>query len=167
MESQNDVFRFADRSPLAWTTCPYVTRDGKLNPDVRQLHGVNAVNGVTQSVLYNALAYAFTKSESYSKNAASFIDTFFLDSKAGINPELSYGQVIRGPGIQQGQYLGILDFRGMVKVVNAIQLLKAAGSPDWTSVRDNNMNSWAEKYMNWLQTSSQGKKGATAPKYDF
>ncbi|TDL20464.1 chondroitin AC/alginate lyase [Rickenella mellea] len=141
-----------------WTTCPYVTRDGKVNPDVRQLHGVNAVNGVTQAVIYEALAYAFTKTTAYSKSAAQSIETFFLDPKGGMNPALEYGQVIRGPGQQHGQYLGILDFRGMVKVVNAIQILKNLGSPDWTSARESKMQSWVQQYSDWLQTSALGKK---------
>lgn len=138
-------------------------KDGKLNPDVRLLHGINAVNSVTQSALYNALAYAFTKTPSYSKIAANYIDAFFLNPDTSMSPTLKYGQVIRGPG-QEGQFLGVLDFRGMVKVVNAIQLLKATGSPDWTTTRDKDMKAWTQQYISFLQNDSIGKAAQQAPK---
>lgn len=81
-----------------------------------------------------------------------------------MHPELNYGQTIRGPGTQQGQFLGILDFRGMVKVVNGIQILKAAQSPDWTPAMDSQMVGWINQYVNWLQTNTLAQQAATAPK---
>ncbi|KLO16850.1 chondroitin AC/alginate lyase, partial [Schizopora paradoxa] len=150
-----------------WTTCPYVVRDGKLNPDVRILNGVNAVADVTQSVLYNALAAILVptsaNAKTYAKNAATFIQIFFLDPKAGVYPELQYGQLIRGPGKEVGQYLGILDFRGMVKVANAIQLMRNAKIPDWTTTLDSQMVAWSNKYVQWLTTSDLGKQAGSAP----
>ncbi len=132
------------------------------------LNGVNAVADVTQSVLYNALAAILAPNsgdaKTYSKNAALFIQTFFLDSKAVVYPELQFGQLIRGPGKEVGQYLGILDFRGMVKVANAIQLLRAAKIPDWTTGLDSQMVAWSNKYMQWLASSDLGQQAGSAPK---
>lgn len=81
-----------------------------------------------------------------------------------MSPALKYGQLIRGPGQNKGQFLGVLDFRGMVKVVNAIQLLKATDSPDWTATRDKNMNAWTQQYITFLQNDSIGKEAQQAPK---
>ena len=152
----------------AWTTCPYVVRDGKLNPDVRQLNGVNAIADVTQSVLYNALTAVLTTDPAEAKmsgeNVADFIQTFFLDEKVGMYPEIAYGQVIRGPGTQHGQYLGILDFRGMVKVVNAILLMKAGKAAGWTSSMDSQMVAWSKQYVKWLATSDLGKTASSSSK---
>lgn len=148
----------------AWTICPYVVRDGQLNPDVRLLNGVNAVADVTQSVVYNALAAVLSGSQSYAESAASFIQLFFLDSQNGVYPEVNYGQVIRGPGKLVGQYLGIIDFRAMVKVANAIGVMRAAKAPAWTSSLDSQMNNWSKQYVSWLQTSDLGKRAGSAPK---
>lgn len=79
---------------------------------------------------------------------------------------MNYGQLVRGPGKdhQIGTFTGILDLRGLVKVVNGIQLLKATGSPDWTSTRDNEMLSWMNQYLSWLQNSDIGKETASKAK---
>ncbi|KZT06856.1 chondroitin AC/alginate lyase [Laetiporus sulphureus 93-53] len=152
-----------------WTTCPYKVHDGKVNPDVRTLPDSPAVVSMSQSVLYNSLAYAMQKTSAYSQSAASFIDAFFLSSKTGMHPNMNFGQMVRGPGKdhQVGTFTGILDLRGLVKVVNGIQLLKAAGSPDWTSARDKEMTSWMNQYITWLQTSDIGKQTASTPNNHF
>ncbi|KAH9835670.1 chondroitin AC/alginate lyase [Rhodofomes roseus] len=146
-----------------WTTCPYVVRDGKVNPDVRTLPDSPAAVHMTESVLYNSIAYVLQKSSTASKNAAEFIDTFFISSKTGMTPNMSYGQLVRGPGKdhQIGTFTGVLDLRGLVKVVNGIQLLKAANSPDWTSARDQAMTTWTKSYISWLETSDLGKEVAS------
>ena len=149
---------------IAWTTCKYVTRDGKLNPDVRELHGVEAIADASQSIIYNAIAAVFTGTASYAQSAAQAINVFFLDVKTGMHPRIPYGQVIRGPQKQTGQYLGVLDFRSMVKVSNAILIMRAAKIPAWTSSLNSKMMSWTTEYLKWLQTSGIGKKAISAPK---
>ncbi|KAJ3538507.1 hypothetical protein NM688_g6514 [Phlebia brevispora] len=101
-----------------WTTCPYVVRDGKVNPDTDTLVGPDAVQNMSQSVLYNALAYALQKTSKYSQNVAKFIDTFFLSSTTGMHPNVNFGQMVRGPGKehQVGTFTGILDLRGMPRL---------------------------------------------------
>ncbi|KAI0662686.1 chondroitin AC/alginate lyase [Cubamyces menziesii] len=146
-----------------WTTCPYVVRDGQVNPDVRTLPDSPAAVDMTQSVLYNAVAYGVQKTRAYSQNVAKFIDAFFLTPATAMNPNMNYGQQVRGPGKdhQIGTYTGILDLRGLVKVVNAIQILKAAASPDWTAARDKAMTSWMKSYVSWLQNSALGQQTAS------
>lgn len=150
----------------AWTTCPYVARDGQVNPDVRYLNGPDAINSASQSILYNAVAYAFNKTASYSSTATSFIDTFFLDPSTKMNPNMNFGQLVRGPGQagQQGTFTGVLDLRGIVKIINGILVLKSASSPDWTPVRDKELADWMSQYAGWLQQSPLGKMSASRPK---
>ncbi|KZS92921.1 chondroitin AC/alginate lyase [Sistotremastrum niveocremeum HHB9708] len=144
-------------SPSAtWTSCDYVPRDGQVNPDVRTLNGASDINAVSQSVLYNAIAYALTRQSTYSSNAALFLERFFFDKATFMNPNVNYGQVVRGPGTQTGSYMGIVDLRGMVKVSNAVMILRGIKSPDWTAAKDSAMVSWAKSYIKWLQTSDLG-----------
>ncbi|GJE86013.1 chondroitin AC/alginate lyase-like protein [Phanerochaete sordida] len=146
-----------------WTTCPYVVRDGKVNPDTDELVGPSAAQDMSQSVSFNAIAYALQKNRAYSQNVASIIDAFFLSSNTGMHPNVNFGQLVRGPGKahQIGTYTGILDLRGMVRVVNAIQLMRGTKSPDWTSAREQAMTSWTQSYVSWLQNSDLGKEVAT------
>ena len=122
-------------------------RDGKVNPDVRTIPDSSDVMNMAQSVLYNAVSYVLQKNPTNSKNAGSFIDTFFLASSTAMNPNMNYGQLVRGPGKEHqiGTFTGILDMRAFVKVVNAIQLLRVTKSPDWTSAREQAMMSWTKR----------------------
>jgi Alginate lyase len=153
----------------AWTTCPYVARDGQVNPDVRLLNGPEAINSVSQSIIYNAIAYALQKTSSYSAAATSFIDTFFLNPSTKMNPNMNFGQMVRGPGQagQEGTFTGVLDLRGIVKIINGIMILKAADSPDWTAARDQELAAWMAQYADWLENSLLGKRSASRPKYEF
>ncbi|KAI0374285.1 chondroitin AC/alginate lyase [Pilatotrama ljubarskyi] len=146
-----------------WTTCPYAVHDGKVNPDVRTLPDSPAAVAMSQSVLYNAIAYGMQKTRTYSQNVVKFIDAFFLTPATAMNPNMNYGQQVRGPGKdhQIGTFTGILDLRSLVKVVNAIQVMKATASPDWTPARDKAMTDWMKSYVSWLENSALGKQTAS------
>ncbi|KAI0639288.1 chondroitin AC/alginate lyase [Trametes polyzona] len=146
-----------------WTTCPYVVRDGKRNPDVDTLPDSRDFVSMSQSVLYNGVAYGLQKTRSYSQNVARFVDAWFLTPATAMNPNVNYGQLVRGPGKahQIGTYTGILDIRGLVKVVNAMQIMRATASPDWTAARDKAMSNWIKTYVSWLENSSLGKEAAS------
>lgn len=150
----------------AWTTCPYVARDGQVNPDVRTLNGPDAINSVSQSIIYNAIASVIKRNSSYSQKAASFIDVFFLNDPTRVNPNMNFGQIVRGPGKsgQEGTFTGVLDLRGIVKIINGILVLKASNSPYWTSARDGAMSNWMAQYAGWLQNSNLGLASASRPK---
>ncbi|THH06239.1 hypothetical protein EW145_g4229 [Phellinidium pouzarii] len=148
-----------------WTACPYVVRDGQLNPDVRTLNGVNAIVDVTQSIIYNGLSSVLSGSETAAQYAAKFMQVFFLDSTTGIHPRIEYGQLIRGPGAQTGQFLGLIDFRGMVKLANAVQIFRTAKTPAWTASLDTQMTAWTKQYVKWMQMDPIGQKALSAPKW--
>lgn len=150
----------------AWTTCPYITKDGKVNPDVRTLKGPASINAVSQYALYGSIAYAAKAESKYSQGVANAIDTFFLNPDSKMNPNMNYGQVVRGPGPdgQKGTFTGILDLRGVVKIVNSIFVLKSGASADWTNARDQAMHNWFMEYIMWLEESDIGKVTASRPK---
>jgi hypothetical protein len=82
---------------------------------------------------------------------------------------MNFGQMVRGPGQagQEGTFTGVLDLRGIVKVINGVMILKAANSPDWTAARDQELAAWMAQYADWLQDSPLGKRSASRPKYVF
>lgn len=141
-----------------WTVCPYKQRDGKLNPDVRWLNNTKDVVAMANSVFFNGIAFGLTNQTVNAERATKFIYEWFLDPRKGVNPALSYGQVIRGPpGDQEGGYTGILDWRMLMKVVNTVVILRSRGAESWNSVMAVAANQWATKYLEWLQTSQAGK----------
>jgi hypothetical protein len=52
----------------------------------------------------------------------------------------------------------------MVKIANAIGVMKAARSPDWNSDVASAMTSWSGQYADWLVTSDVGRMAASRPK---
>jgi hypothetical protein len=142
---------------IAWTKCPYIARDGKVNPDRNQLHGLSQLNTFAQSTIDNVLASVIENDPNAANNAGNFIDAFLLHPKTGMLPSIPWGQTIRGPS-QRGSYMGVLDFRVMVKVANAVQVLRVMNSPAWTSEREVQMVKWARSYTNWLETSELGMR---------
>jgi len=145
----------------------YVVRDGQVNSDVRTLNGPHSINAVSQSVLYNALAYVLRRSDTHARNVVQFIDAFFLAPTTRMNPSMEYGQVVRGPGKkgQMGTFTGILDLRGVTKICNAAMLMKAAKSVEWTPEVEMGIKDWMVRYQGWMQTSALGQSTASRPKY--
>ncbi|KAJ7630744.1 chondroitin AC/alginate lyase [Roridomyces roridus] len=147
-----------------WTTCPYVVKDGQLNPDVRTLNGPSAIQNAAQSIIYNCVCCGLKgpSASQCSRNAVSAIVAFFLTPSTRMNPNMNFGQVVRGPGPegQQGTFTGILDLRGIVKIVNCLYILRTIKSPDWTTAYNQGMMSWMKEYLGWLQQSDLGKSTA-------
>lgn len=131
---------------------------------MRELPGVNNVVSALESIQYNALASIFTGSQDYAQTATNFISTFFINQDTGMKPRVRYGQLIRGPDQADGQYIGFIDLRGIVKLVNAVQLLRTSEAPAWTSDQDSTMKNWAEQYVEWMHTDTLGQKALAAPK---
>lgn len=134
-----------------------------MNPDRNQLHALSQLNTFSQSTVDNALASVLDNNQDSANNAAKFIDNFFLNSNTGMLPNLAWGQTVRGPD-QHGSYMGVLDFRVMVKVANAIQILRMSRSQYWTSDRDSKMIKWSNSYIQWLDNSDLGNRAKKSVK---
>ncbi|KAJ7291464.1 chondroitin AC/alginate lyase [Mycena rebaudengoi] len=140
-----------------WVTCPYVERDGQFNPDRLTINNIGAFSNVSDAILYNAVAFSFlnVSSSKYSKNVVKFVNAWFLDASTGMNPNLNYAQMKRGPNAE-GQHTGVIDLKSLVKIVSGILLLRKLKSTDWTPEIDARLVSWAEKYIGWLETNQLG-----------
>ncbi|KAJ6613523.1 alginate lyase-domain-containing protein [Mycena sp. CBHHK59/15] len=147
-----------------WKTCPYVFRDGEVNPDRTTINDFQSFFNLSDAVLYNAIAASLQNSPSsvHSQNAAKFINTWFLDSATSMNPNLNYAQMNRGPNGQTGEYTGILDLRGFAKIASGILILRMIKSSDWTPDLDTQMIAWCNKYIDWLQTAPTAKQAASS-----
>ncbi|KAJ7178231.1 chondroitin AC/alginate lyase [Mycena filopes] len=147
-----------------WKTCTYVFKDGQVNPDRTTINDFQSFFNLSDAVLYNALASTFQNQSSsiYSKNVAKFVKAWFFDSATGMNPNLNYAQMNRGPNGQHGEYTGILDLRGFAKIASGILILRKHGSSDWTADIDSQMVAWCNKYIDWLQTAPTAKQAAGA-----
>jgi len=145
-----------------WTTCPYYGRDGLFNPDVRLVNDTGAFQALSDAVLYNAIAWVTTGSSVFSRNAAHFVNTWFLDPDTAMLPNLDYAQIQRGPASQNGTHTGVLDLKGMAKIASGILILRKGNSSDWTTTLDSQMIEWTRSYITWLTTARIALEEAAA-----
>jgi hypothetical protein len=137
---------------------PYVRKDGKHNDELVR-HGDRVNFGAVKHAAHAlALGYYFTGKAQYADHAARLLRTWFLDPKTRMNPNLQHAQAI--PGGVSGRAAGLIEFRDMPQLVDALGLLEA--SPAWTEADRKAMRQWLGEYYTWLITSPIGKGEARA-----
>lgn len=136
-----------------WEQCNYTTIDGKLNADNRIVDNIGDFESLTDAVLYNSLAWHLSGDDTYSTRVTQWIEAWFLSNDTGMNPNLNYAQMSGGPSGQVGTHTGILDLKGMAKIVSGVLLLRQGKASTWTSDVDAGLTAWAGEYIQWLTTA--------------
>lgn len=132
---------------------PYIRKDGQTNPEVKEYKDKEHQPQMCSEVHTLALAYFFSGENVYAQHAAKLLRVWFLDTATRMNPNLNFGQAIKG--INTGRGAGIIDTRHYIKVIDAIGLLQ--DSKYWTAEDQKGMQKWFTEYLEWMQTSANGK----------
>ncbi len=101
---------------------PYIRRDGEVNPERQAIKDVDYLKNLNADVSVLGLAYYLTGEEKYARHAADLLRVWFLNKETRMNPNLNYGQAI--PGKTEGRGIGIIDTKGLVNLIDGVQLLK-------------------------------------------
>lgn len=131
---------------------PYIRRDGEVNPEVKNYPDKEQMPKLCENVNTLALAYYYSGRESYAKHAATLMRVWFLDSATKMNPNLNFGQAVKG--ITNGRAEGVIDTRQFIYALDAIQLLKT--SSYWTAADQKGLQKWMTEFLHWLRTSKIG-----------
>jgi hypothetical protein len=75
-----------------------------------------------------------------------------------MNPNLEYAQYI--PGVNTGRGIGLIETRGLTRVVDAIGLLE--GSKAFTDADKQGLKDWFAKFLAWMQASKNGSEEAAS-----
>jgi hypothetical protein len=145
-------------NPKTATGLPYIRRDGERNPEINGIADHRNFGSVCNSAEILAEAYYVFGDERYAEKAAQILRTWFLDFRTRMNPNMQYAQAVKG--INQGRGIGLIETRGIVRVVDAVGLL--ASSKAWSSVDQRKMQDWCSQYLEWLRTSKNGKDESAA-----
>jgi type 1 glutamine amidotransferase len=140
-------------NPATTTGLPYIRRDGERNPEIREIPDHDNILGMPENVETLALAYYFTGEEKFAAKAAQFIRTWFLDPATRMNPHFQFAQAIRG--VNTGRGIGLIESRGLVKVVDGVGLL--AGAKAWTEADQRGLEQWFEEFLDWMLESKHGR----------
>ena len=133
------------------STKPYVRRDGETNPDNFVAHR-DAMRRLSQIVPALTAAYAITGDERYARQAVAHLRAWFVAESTRMNPNLLYGQAIKG--VTTGRGIGIIDTIHLVEVAQAMLVLESRGAVD-SRTRDA-VHAWFRQYLEWMTTHPYG-----------
>jgi hypothetical protein len=133
---------------------PYMNRDGVVNPEVRQYTDKTNMPIVCGNIYLLSLAYYFSNDEKYAKQASKLAEVWFLDPATRMNPNLNYGQAVKG--VTEGRAEGLIDSRFFIWAIDGIGLLQS--SRYWTPRDQGALQQWFSAFLTWMQTSKIGQK---------
>ena len=157
-----DKHDFLALAPYHWPNpfepqlVPYIWHDGIINPEANSIPDKRNIDRLIEIVSTLAASYYFTDDPKYASKATELLRVWFLNEDTQMNPNLKYGEVIRGK--YKVHSAGIIVGGNMTKLLDSIELIRNSGS--WTMKDDENMQNWFSKYLNWLLDSKPGKEEA-------
>ncbi len=131
---------------------PYIRRDGIANPHNFSGHK-NALRDLSEMVTALTAAYEITGEEKYALRAIEHVKAWFVSPETRMNPNLLYGQAIKG--VSTGRGIGIIDTLRLINVALSVELLERdglIGGEDLAAIKD-----WFGTYGDWLTTHPYGK----------
>jgi len=137
---------------------PYIRKDGQTNPEVKDYKDKEYMPKLCDLVQTLALAYYFSGNEVYAQHASELLKVWFLNPDTKMNPNLNFAQAIKG--VNDGRGSGIIDSRHFIKLVDAMAILN--GSKYWKKEQQQGMKQWFTQYLNWMQTSKNGRDESNA-----
>jgi hypothetical protein len=129
---------------------PYIRKDGERNPD-RYLNNRNDLGSLCTAVLALGMGVLLGERR-YAEHASEILNVWFVDPKTRMNPNLEFGQAVRG--INTGRGTGIIDTVSMIHTAQGVMLLEQAGMLD-AKLADG-VRRWFADYMRWMNTSQKG-----------
>jgi hypothetical protein len=137
---------------------PYIRRDGERNPELDRLPDHTAMDRMVSAVTTLALAGYLGNDERYATKATQLLRAWFIEAATRMNPSLTYAQFI--PGINTGRGIGLIETRGLTRVVDAIGLVDSVGAlpaADKAALRD-----WFSRFGTWMRESPYGRDESNA-----
>lgn len=131
---------------------PYIGRDGDVNPEVKNYKDKENITKLCDGVYTLGLAYYFTGEEKYARHAAELLRVWFLDTATRMNPNLNFGQAVKG--VTDGRAPGLIETRNFAFLLDGVDLIKT--SKAWTAGDQKGLKDWFRSFLFWLQTSPIG-----------
>ncbi len=151
------IARYSWPDPSKPDGLPYITRDGRSNPELYK-YDREPLGRMANAVTTLSLAWYFSGDERYAQKAVSYLNTWFLDKRTMMNPNLNYAQVIRGQDNDRGRSYGVIDSYSFVEMLDAVQLLQQSRS--FPKKDRQQLKKWFSRFTQWLLTSPLGKQEA-------
>lgn len=130
---------------------PYVFREGRANPDRFSANRAALFSMSNAVFALGAASYLFDDAR-YGQRAAQILNTWFVNPKTRMNPNLEYAQGIRN--LNLGRPAGIIEGRIFIRAIQGMEFLIEAGN--WDAKDQAAVRKWFEEYLHWLTQSRNG-----------
>ncbi len=137
---------------------PYVWRDGEVNPD-RYTSDISRIESMVARVTSLVPAWYFTGDKRYAESAVEQLQTWFLNPKTKMNPNIKFGQKRRGHNYNSPS--GVLEAWRMRWVIDCAILLESF--PGWTEKDANALRKWFSEFATWMVESPSGIEESMQP----
>jgi hypothetical protein len=131
---------------------PYIRKDGQTNPEVNDFKDKEYLPTLCEQIYVLGLSYYFSGEERFARHATELLRVWFLNPSTKMNPNLNFGQAVKG--VNTGRGSGLIDTRHFVKLIDGIGLLKPSQS--WTAADQAGMQQWFTAFLQWMETSKIG-----------
>jgi len=153
-----DIHDYYSEAPYWWPNPespngPYVRQDGQTNPS-RFVANKNALNAMSDAVFTLGTAAYLLDDSRYAQRAVRDIQTWFINPKTRMNPNLEYADSI--PGVNDGRAAGILDGHVLIRAIQGMEFLSQTGL--WEARDEAAVRKWFEEYLHWLTKSKKGEE---------
>lgn len=137
---------------------PYIRRDGETNPENFIAHR-QAMIRFSDIMGTLTSAYLLADDEKYARQAVVHLNAWFVDEATRMNPNLSYGQAIKGR--HSGRSIGIIDTIHLTEVARSARIL--CDSSSFAEECQEQVKAWFREYLNWLNNHPYGQKEREHP----
>jgi hypothetical protein len=122
-----------------------------VNPD-RFTANDNDMRSMSEAVCELGAAAWLYRDPRYAGHAAKILRTWFVDPVTRMNPNLEFGQAIRG--VTTGRGTGIIDSVPLIWAAQGAAFLERSGL--WTGSDRDAVRQWFVEYLRWMTTSPKG-----------
>jgi len=151
----SDVHDFYSKSPYYFVdqAGKAFMKDGARNPKIKEDKDKEQLVKLLDDLKVLSIAYFYTKDERFAERARLLMDTWFINVKTKMNPNMNFAQI--KPNSNQGTFSGIIESRQLVCLPDVLFLLKDSKKVDANFV--SSMRIWFKNYLYWLETSKLGR----------
>ena len=129
----------------------FIRKDGERNPS-RFMGNRSDLGDMSAAVLSLGMGAYFLADKRCAEHAAKVLSVWFVDAQTRMNPNLEFGQAVRG--VNSGRGTGIIDTVSLIHATQGVSLLQQEGGLD-RGVAEG-VRSWFADYLKWMTTSAKG-----------
>lgn len=135
---------------------PYIQKDGHPNRELIEQGDEKQLGALLNNVETLALGWSQLHREDCARRADEWLRAWFVAPATRIKPAFGYAQIRLGRDQNRGSASGLIDTRGLARLVDAVRLLH--GAPGVSAEDEQAVKAWFSDYLHWLTTSPNGRK---------